>query len=196
MNKTLILGTVLVVFFASSVISPTMAGSLHEFTATAKSDSNEFEVRLAATTDIPQDDAGISFGYGFITAESYFDTILVTTAHSGFFESAEQYGADDPKWHTHYITLTDDEIDNACSGLEVANISFDSPGDVSIHGENISFDGVKTLHSVNPLTDAENIFYGGQTPLAVISFDIDPVFNNDGKLTNICIDISGIHPIT
>lgn len=196
MDKIVLLGTILAVLFVSNmVMSPTTAASIHEFSATAKSYADEFEVRLSATTNIPQDSNEAYFGYGVVTAESFFDTILVTTTHGGFSESIEQHGPDDPNWHNHYLTLTDNGVDNACVGLEVADISYDSPGNVDVYGENIVFDGEKTLHSVNPLTGAENTFHGGETIIAIISFDIDPVFNDDGKLTNICIDVNGLYPI-
>ncbi|WP_428326860.1 hypothetical protein [Nitrosopumilus sp.] len=195
MNQTVILGAILAVFVMSSLMmSPAVAASVHEFSAIALSFTDEFKVRISATTDIPQDSNDASYGYGVITEEAFFDTILVTTTHGGFLESADQHNSDDARWHNHYLTLTDDGLDNECAGLEVADISYDSPGDVRIHGENIVFDGARTLESVNPFTGAENVFQSGETIVAIISFDIAPVFT-DGEITNICIDVNGLHPI-
>lgn len=195
MNKTVVLGSILAVFVVSSLMmSPAVAASVHDFTAIALSFSDEFKVRITATTTIPQESSDISYGYGVVTEESFFDTILVTATHGGFLESVEQNGPDDSSWHSHYLTLTDDGVDNACSGLEVADISYDSPGDVKIYGEHIVFDGVKTLDSVNPMTGETNTFHGGETIVAIISFDLTPVFN-DGELTNVCVDVNGLYPI-
>lgn len=196
MDKTVVLGSILAIFVVSSLMmSPAVAASIHEFTAIALSFNDEFKVRITATAEIPQDGTGVSYGYGVVTEENFFDTILVTATHGGFLESAVQNGPEDPKWHSHYVTLTDDgDVDNACSGLEIADISYHAPGEVKIYGENIVFDGVKTLDSVNPMTGESNTFDGGENIVAIISFDLTPVFN-DGELTNVCVDVNGLYPI-
>ena len=196
MDKTVVLGSILAVFVVSSLMmSPAVAASVHEFTAIALSFSDEFKVRITANTDIPQDSNDASYGYGVITEETFFDTILVTTTHPGFMESVEQQSPDDAKWHNHYLTLTDDSVENECTGLEVADISFDTPGDVKIYGENIVFDGTRTLDSVNPLTGVDNTFHAGETIVGIVSFELEPVFDGDGELTNICVDVNGLYPI-
>lgn len=196
MDKTAVLGAILTVFVMSSVMmSPALSASIYEFTAIALSFNDEFKVRITANTDIPQDSNDVSFGYGVITEELFFDTILVTTTHAGFLESTEQQSPDDAKWHNHYLALADDGVENECIGLEVADISYDTPGDVKIHGENIVFDGVRTLDSVNPLTGVDNTFHAGETIVGIVSFELEPVFDDDGKLTNICVDVNGLYPI-
>ena len=171
MDKTVVLGSILAVFVVSSLMMSPAAASIHEFTAIALSFSDEFKVRITATAEIPQDGTGVSYGYGVVRQKNCnFDTILVTATHGGFLESAAQHGPEDPKWHSHYLTLTDDgDVDNACTGLEIADISYDAPGDVKIYGENIVFDGVKTLESVNPMTGESNTFHGGENIVAIIS---------------------------
>lgn len=194
MRKFLLLGLVLTVVFVTNLIMyPVTAGSINEFTATTKSDSEDIGVRITTTADIPKD-GGIYFGYGILTEESFPNAILVTMTHGGILDSAEQYGIDDPEWHNHYVALSDD-VDNACPGLEITDMSYASPGDVRVYGEKATFDGPKVFNSFNLLNGVENSYKGGQTILAVISFDLIPVFDDDGSITNVCVDVNGLFPI-
>ena len=195
MNRLVLLGTTLgTIFTVSMIASPAIAGSIVDFTATTKSDNNELKAMITATTNVPTN-GDVEFGYGILTEESFPNAILVTVTHEGFLDSVKQAGANDSKWHNHYIALADNgNVNDACPGLEVADMTYASPGDVRVNGEQVLFDGTNTIKSFNPLNGEESSFTAGKTPIAVISFNLVPVFDDGGDLTNICIDVNGLYP--
>jgi len=44
------------------------------------------------------------------------------------------------------------------------------------------------------LTGADNSFHSGETIVGMISFELEPIFDGDGKLRNICVDVNGLYP--
>src|SRR6476659_481810 len=91
------------------------------------------QTSLNTKASIPTDGRRKAFGYGIITGTG---VIIVTTTHKGVLDSEAQNGnANNPIFHNHYVTLRDD--DQCKSGKAVDEITFDSPGKVSVGGSSV-----------------------------------------------------------
>lgn len=139
-------------------------------------DSSEFEkVRVYTGYDVPTDGSGGAFGYGVITSAG-LSAIIVTTTHAGVLDSVAQADADDPVFHNHYVALEDLSDDPTCSGLQVANISFQEPGDVDVSGHSaVMEDTPYYFGGTDSLSEAHISFNASAEVSDVVSFVIDPV---------------------
>ncbi|MGD1835199.1 MAG: hypothetical protein ACPKQO_05710, partial [Nitrososphaeraceae archaeon] len=82
--------------------------------------------------EIPTDGSAGAFGYGVVLSNG---KAIVTTTHAGVLDSEDQQNILDPIWHNHFVKL--DTANQACldeglSGVAVADITFESPGEVII----------------------------------------------------------------
>ncbi len=135
---------------------------------------------------IPTDGSEGAFGYGILTEDG--DAMLVATTHTGVLESEEQSFAEDPSWHTHLVRLG--EIAECGEDQGVIDITWQSPGEVRIN------DNIATISDV-PTTDefeGRDSITGGQLSMTlgeavseVISFKLDPVFDEEAGLQAVCV---------
>jgi hypothetical protein len=174
--------------FASTSSSSTDDGEdfLNIREATIDADSDEMSAFLETHGHIPTDGSGGAFGYGVLTTEG-LKAVVVSTTHSGVLDSEEQSNADDPVWHNHFITLS--ENSDACGkDPKVETITFESPGQVKIENSDAdltqipaSFSGTDALTNddltIDPGTDVEDI----------VSFKLSPQFNNNDELEAVCV---------
>ncbi len=154
--------------------------------ATVSTDPHEMEAILKTHGHISTNGDDGAFGYGVLTKEG-LDAANVSTTHKGVKDSEEQKNKDDPVWHNHFVTLSDDS--SKCGkDLQVEKITFESPGDVNVNGKTAEltntpskFTGKDALSSdkltLKPGTDARD----------VVSFKLDPKFKNDGELEAVCV---------
>lgn len=186
--------------------APTLASAVDDFlniTDNKIEVKETIEAKLETGDDIPTDGA---FGYGLLTGDTsdagaLITGVIVATTHGGVLDSEDQENAADPIWHNHLVDLTVADP-GVCApntnlgqfgspALEVAAITFESPGEVNVDENRIkieeipfTFDG--TLPPVlggAPVT----ISPGGDVTLAV-SFTLKPVFNSEEVLTNVCVE--------
>jgi hypothetical protein len=135
---------------------------------------------------IPTDGSEGAFGYGILTEDG--DAMLVATTHTGVLESEDQSSAEDPSWHTHLVRLG--EIAECGEDQGVIEITWQSPGEVRIN------DNIATISDV-PTTDefeGRDSITGGQLSMTlgeavseVISFKLDPVFDEEAGLQAVCV---------
>jgi len=86
------------------------------------------EVEIEVTADIPTGEGAGFFGYGAFTTDG--DVVIVTT-HGGLGDDSDtQVDADDPVFHTHLVTLTD-QPENCPEGDNLFAVSDIAPEEVA-----------------------------------------------------------------
>ena len=155
-------------------------------TAVVITDSSELEkVRIYAGADVPTDGSGGAFGYGVISSAG-LDAIVVTTTHAGVKDSIAQVDADDASFHNHYVKLTDNADDAKCPGLEVVDISYQEPGDVSVSGSGVVIeDAPYYFGATHSLSEAHISFNADADVNDVVYFSIDPVDSEGNTITDV-----------
>lgn len=135
---------------------------------------------------IPTDGSEGAFGYGILTEDG--DAILVATTHAGVLDSEEQSSMEDPTWHTHLVRLGD--IAECGEDQGVVDITWQSPGQVEIN------DNIATISDVTTTDEFEgsDSITGGQLSMTlgeavseVVSFKLDPVFDEQAGLQAVCV---------
>lgn len=150
-------------------------------TAVAITDSSEFEkIRFHVGAAVPTDGSYDAFGYGVLSSAG-LDAIIVTTTHAGVYDSIAQEDADDASFHNHYVKLAEIADDAKCPGLEVVDISFQEPGDVSVYGSEVVIeDAPYYFGATHSLTQANISFNADAAAGNAVYFTIDPV-DGDGN---------------
>ena len=104
----------------------------------------------------------------------------MTTTHAGVKDSIAQVDANDASFHNHYVKLADVTDDAKCPGLEVVDISFQEPGDVSVYGSEVVIeDAPYYFGATHSLTQANISFNADAAAGNAVYFTIDPV-DGDG----------------
>jgi hypothetical protein len=133
---------------------------------------------------IPTDGTGGAFGYGILTDDR--DAILVAHTHPGVLDSEDQRFIWDPIWHTHFMKLGD--VKQCGDNQGVVDITWQSPGKVSIDNNTVRISGVPTDEfkggdSMDGKTLSMTL---GKDVSDVVSFKLKPVFGEDG-LEAVCV---------
>jgi hypothetical protein len=135
---------------------------------------------------IPTDGSEGAFGYGVLTEDG--DAILVAHTHAGVLDSEEQSFMQDPTWHTHLVRLGD--IAECGEDQGIVDVSWQSPGQVEIN------DNIATISDVTTTGEFEgrDSITGGQLSMTlgeavseVVSFKLDPVFDEEAGLQAVCV---------
>jgi hypothetical protein len=156
-------------------------------------DNNKLTAELDVEgVQIPTNGTHGAFGYGIITEdgdeEEEDDTILVAHTHSGLLDSESQRFIEDPIWHNHFVRLGD--VEQCGEDRGVIDITWQSPGEVGIDDNIITISDVPTgefegRHSMTG--ESLSITLGQAASVSdVISFKLDPVFEEDG-LKAVCV---------
>ena len=134
---------------------------------------------------IPTDGSQGAFGYGILTEDG--DAIVVVTTHAGVLDSEEQSSAEDPTWHTHLVRLGD--VAECGEDQGVIDITWQSPGEVEINDNIASVSGVGTdeFEGRDSITDGQLSMTLGEAVSDVISFKLDPVFDEEAGLLAVCV---------
>ena len=134
---------------------------------------------------IPTDGSQGAFGYGILTEDG--DAIVVVTTHAGVLDSEEQSSAEDPTWHTHLVRLGD--VAECGEDQGIVDITWQSPGEVEINDNIASVSGVGTdeFEGRDSITDGQLSMTLGEAVSDVISFKLDPVFDEEAGLLAICV---------
>jgi hypothetical protein len=187
MNK--ILFAAVAAGLASMLMLPPIASAMHDF-LTVKAQvlvTDSIRAKILAHGIIPTDGTGGAFGYGILT-DAGLDGVIVTTTHGGVLDSEKQSSAADTVFHNHYVKLGTGVSGLCGDDAEVVDITFQSPGAVAISGNKVklgpepfSFTGTSSL-SGDPLTVTP-----GSDVQDVVSFKLDPKFDNEGNLAAVCV---------
>ena len=154
-------------------------------------DNNELTAELDVEgVQIPTNGTHGAFGYGIITEDGDDDdnTILVAHTHSGLLDSESQRFIEDPIWHNHFVRLGD--VEQCGEDRGVIDITWQSPGEVGIDDNIATISDVPTgefegRHSMTG--ESLSITLGQVASVSdVISFKLDPVFEEDG-LKVVCV---------
>src|SRR5215204_5999120 len=191
MNDKIMLGLLVVAgFIGTAVAAPVLATTLESFLIIEKAEvsaNGELEARLITEgLLIPTDGSEGAFGYGILTEDG--DAILVATTHAGVLDSEEQRFIEDPIWHNHFVKLGDD-VEQCGEDQGVVDITWQSPGEVRIDDNIASISGVPTdeFEGWDSITGEELSMTLGQDVSNVVSFKLDPVFDEEDGLQAVCV---------
>jgi hypothetical protein len=190
MNDKIMLGLLVVAgFIGTAVAAPVLATTLESFLIIEKAEvsaNGELEARLITEGMIPTDGSEGAFGYGILTEDG--DAILVATTHAGVLDSEEQNYILDPTWHNHFVRLGDD-VEQCGEDQGVVDITWQSPGEVRIDDNIASISGVPTdeFEGWDSITGEELSMTLGQDVSNVVSFKLDPVFDEEDGLQAVCV---------
>jgi hypothetical protein len=191
-NERPALGLIVVAGFIGTIfdIPPIFALTAESFLtierANVSIDDDELTTRLIVEgLLIPTDGTGGAFGYGILTEDG--DAILVATTHAGVLDSEEQNYILDPTWHNHFVRLG--EVAECGEDQGVVDITWQSPGEVEINDNIASISGVPTdeFEGWDSITGEELSMTLGQDVSNVVSFKLDPVFDEEDGLQAVCV---------
>jgi hypothetical protein len=189
MNDKIMLGLLVIAgFIGTAVAAPVLATTLESFLIIEKAEvsaNGELEARLITEGMIPTDGSEGAFGYGILTEDG--DAILVATTHAGVLDSEEQNYILDPTWHNHFVRLG--EVAECGEDQGVVDITWQSPGEVEINDNTASISGVPTdeFEGWDSITGEELSMTLGQDVSNVVSFKLDPVFDEEDGLQAVCV---------
>lgn len=141
--------------------------------------------------EIPTDGSAGTFGYGVIFPNG---KAIVTTTHAGTLDTEDQKGSLDPIWHNHFVKL--DPANQACldeglSGVAIADITFESPGQVIIDKntallKNLPESAPSLFNMGQDITPGEYLDGDGVVAVFVIIAILGIIHSN--PLVAVCID--------
>jgi hypothetical protein len=154
---------------------------------TVDQEDEEIAAFLRTGGVVPKDGSGGAFGYGLLT-EAGFDGVIVTTTHAGVRDSEAQDDASDPVFHNHYVELATG-LSGLCEGPEVADLTFESPGDVNVLRRLVVMNDLPfSFSGTSALTDEPLTITPGGNVEDVVSFTLEPKFDNEGNLDAVCVN--------
>jgi hypothetical protein len=174
--------------FAAPVLA-TVAESflvIEKARVTVEDDDEELTTELDVEgLQIPTDGSEGAFGYGILTEDG--DAILVSTTHAEVLDSEAQRFIEDPIWHNHFVKLGDMEQCGEDQGL--VDITWQSPGEVGIDDNIATISDVPTdeFEGWDSITGEPLSMTLGEAVSEVISFKLDPVFDEEDGLEAICV---------
>src|SRR5918994_3817041 len=189
MNDKIVLGLLVVAgFIGTAVAAPALAQTLESFLIIERAEvsaNGELDARLITEGDIPTDGNEGAFGYGILTNDG--DAILVATTHAGVLDSEEQNYILDPTWHNHFVTLG--EVAECGEDQGVVDITWQSPGEVRINDNRARISDVPTdeFEGWHSITGEELSMTLGEDVSNVVSFRLDPVFDEEAGLEAVCV---------
>jgi hypothetical protein len=134
---------------------------------------------------IPTNGTEGAFGYGILTDEG--DTILIAHTHTGVLDSEAQRFMEDPIWHNHFVKLGD--VEQCGEDQGVVDITWQSPGEVGIDDNIATISGIPTdeFEGWDSITGEPLSMTLGEDVSEVISFKLDPVFDEEDGLEAVCV---------
>lgn len=189
----LLVGLSAAAFLGAFSLAPVLATVVEDFLtidrAVVRVDQEDEEIASFLRTGgvVPKDGSGGAFGYGILT-EAGFDGVIVTTTHAGVRDSEVQDDASDPVFHNHYVELATG-LSGLCQGPEVADLTFESPGDVNVLQRLVVMDDLPfSFSGTSALTDEPLTITPGGNVEDVVSFTLEPKFDDEGSLAAVCVN--------
>ncbi len=134
---------------------------------------------------IPTNGTEGAFGYGILTDEG--DTILIAHTHAEVLDSEAQRFIEDPIWHNHFVKLGN--VEQCGEDQGVVDITWQSPGEVRIDDNIATISDVPTdeFEGWDSITGEPLSMTLGEVVSEVISFKLDPVFDEEDGLEAVCV---------
>jgi hypothetical protein len=187
------LGLLMVAGFIGTIFdaSPVFASTAESFLTIERAnvltnDDDDFTIELTVEgLLIPTNGTEGTFGYGVLTDEE--DVILVTTTHPGVLDSEAQRFIEDPIWHNHFVKLGD--VEQCGEDQGIIDITWQSPGAVTIDDNAARINDVPTdeFEGWDGITGEPLSMMLGEDVADVISFKLDPVFDEEDGLEAVCV---------
>ena len=190
-KQRLALGLLVVAGFIGTLFAaPVLATVAESFLVIERANVSIDDEELTTELDveglrIPTDGSEGAFGYGILTEDG--DAILVSTTHAEVLDSEAQRFMEDPIWHNHFVKLGDVEQCGEDQGL--VDITWQSPGEVGIDDNIATISDVPTdeFEGWDSITGEPLSMTLGEAISEVISFKLDPVFDEEDGLEAICV---------
>jgi len=193
-NKRPALGLIVVavfigiIFDVPPVFAPTAESFLTIEGANASIDDDDDELTIELTVEglrIPTNGTEGAFGYGILTDEG--DAILVAHTHRGVMDSEAQSSIEDPVWHNHFVKLGD--VEQCGEDQGIIDITWQSPGEVRINNDSASISDIPTdeFEGWDSITGEPLSMMMAEDVDDVISFKLDPVFDEENGLEAVCV---------
>ncbi|NIP62454.1 MAG: hypothetical protein GWN01_16915 [Nitrosopumilaceae archaeon] len=185
MTKTILGLTFAAVFTISMIATASAMPSTFDQIRKAALSVNDDLLKLLDVTAGDKIPTGtIAHGYGVFTDNP--GVAIVTTTHPGVLDSEDQSSASDPVWHNHVVLL--DTKSSVCpSGIQVEDLTLESPGETLVKGSAAKIAGVDLGEYTGQFanTPIKTGTISGGTD-SVVSFELDPIFD-EGDLTAVCV---------
>jgi hypothetical protein len=152
-------------------------------------DPKKLQAVLQTHGHIPKDGSGGAFGYGILTEDGEFNAVMVSTTHKGVKDSIKQNNKNDPVWHNHYISLDTKNPLCADSPAAVKDITFQSPGSIVVNKDRAVMSNMPaTFTGTDALTGKKLTLSPGTDVDNVVSFTLDPKFDEKKELKAVCVN--------
>jgi hypothetical protein len=182
----MVAGFIGAIFDIPSVFASTAESFLTIERANVLTNDDDFTIELTVEgLLIPTNGTEGTFGYGVLTDEE--DVILVTTTHPGVLDSEAQRFIEDPIWHNHFVKLGD--VEQCGEDQGIIDITWQSPGAVTIDDNAARINDVPTdeFEGWDGITGEPLSMMLGEDVADVISFKLDPVFDEEDGLEAVCV---------
>lgn len=193
MNERSKLGLLIIAGFIGTIFdtAPVFASTAESFLTIERAnvltnDDDDFTIEVTVEgLRIPTNGTEGTFGYGVLTDEG--DAILVSHTHPGVIDSEAQRFIEDPVWHNHFVKLGDVEQCEEDQGI--IDITWQSPGVVTIDDDTARISDVPTdeFEGWDSITGEPLSMTLGEGVDDVISFKLDPVFDEENGLEAVCV---------
>jgi hypothetical protein len=190
MSDRIALGFLIVAGFVGTLsAAPVLASITQNFLTVEKAEvaaNDVLEATLITQGEIPTDRTEGAFGYGILTQDG--DAILVAHTHRGVLDSEDQSSLEDPTWHNHLVRLGEDS-EHCGEDPGVVDITWQAPGEVAINDNRTRINDVPTdeFEGWHSITGEELSMTLGEDVSNVISFRLDPVFDEETGLEAVCV---------
>jgi hypothetical protein len=192
-NKRPALGLIVVAGFIGTIFdaSPVFASTAESFLTIERANASiddDDELTIELTVEglrIPTNGTEGAFGYGILTDEG--DAILVAHTHRGVMDSEAQSSMEDPVWHNHFVKLGD--VEQCGEDQGIIDITWQSPGEVRINNDSASISDIPTdeFEGWDSITGEPLSMMMAEDVDDVISFKLDPVFDEENGLEAVCV---------
>ncbi len=149
--------------------------------------------KMSSTNDIIQDGSKGAMGVA-ILSDKGFESVIASTTHGGVLDSIQQDNASDPVWHNHFVKLVANNSSKCGNNPQVEELTFQSPGSVSINGTSLQMAEVpQTFNATGSLSNSSLVFESGSEIDKVVTFNLEPQFDSQNNIEVVCI--TNIQPV-
>jgi hypothetical protein len=114
--------------------------------------------------------------------------------HGGVLDSVQQDNASDPVWHNHFVKLVANNSSKCGNIPQVEELTFQSPGSVSINGTSLQMAEVpQTFNATGSLSNSSSVFESGSEIDKVVTFNLEPQFDSQNNIEVVCV--TNIQPV-
>jgi hypothetical protein len=206
-DNHIFVGLAVAALVSSLALAPVMASAVSTIIGAGVSTApHKLNGNIATASQVATDGSDGAFGYAVVTLDGLGgtgDSLMVATTHATVCDSETQSETSTlhtgtaeecpPVWHTHYVQLTSagaycDDTNGDLGRLEVANLSYETPGELKVFNKNVHFKNMPpSFDGTNAVTGDPMTWTPNTQATLVASFILDPVFDGD-TLTHVCVE--------